>query len=144
MPGRVPEYPLSDSLLHKRTSDGLNGEAFNGTFKSSCKGKGSGAEVHFIANGTATGPYAGAFVAKGSWFLVSSAESVFSFRERFEITSGNRTIHGHIREIGSTVGNCNYLRAGVHGLKYFAYAHSWMGATSAHIGYYMTFKERFR
>jgi len=57
----------------------------------------------FMASGSASGPYPGAFTASGSWSAGDNGlhEPHWGFVEQFQITSGKRSINGVIKGSGA-------------------------------------------
>ena len=78
-----------------------------------CKDKNpSVSRADFTAIGTATGPYGGAFVAKGHFTWEGYSGDSFKFHEHFTITSGKHTIQGHVFSFphSRNTGTCFYFQ----------------------------------
>jgi hypothetical protein len=67
-----------------------------------------GWEVRFSVKGTASGPFAGTFSARGEWGTFSATG--WSFRESFTIASGPVRIPGRLAATGDTLADFSFGR----------------------------------
>jgi hypothetical protein len=133
----------SGAVLSIAPDAGLSGETFTArdvTIKHrTCRG-GVFARVDtvFRAQGTASGPYPGTFVATGRWTWGRRIgfPPLWGFRESFSITSRTRTSSGHIHGNGAilsrTIITCSSIGP-LTGANFKYTSASWSGPVTGHI-----------